>query len=625
MLAFLKKDVLEENARLRGTITGLQRELSTIAAPMVVVDRNLVITSVNDAALDQMGYRREEVVGKMTCAEFQKTLICGTADCTLKNCMRTGTTIIGNTVARTRSGVSFPIRAACSPLIDDEGNAYGGMEVITDQTEVVKARRETENILKSVAAPMFVVDRNLVITSINDAALDKMGYRREEVIGKMTCAQLSKTPLCGTQNCTIRNCMRTGEAIIGETTAETRDGMRFNIQAACSALLDEEGKPYGGMEVIIDISEVKRLQQEAVEQKTYLEHQVDLLVANLGKLSAGDLTIRMQAERDDEIGRLIASVNETVAMLKDVVVSVKDAAGNVASGSQQLSSASEQLSQGTTEQAAAAEEASSSVEEMNATIKQNADNALQTDKIATQSASDAAESGKAVADAVAAMKDIAGKISIIEEIARQTNLLALNAAIEAARAGEHGKGFAVVASEVRKLAERSQAAAGEIGKLSTTSMEVAERAGTMLAKLVPDIQKTADLVQEISAASKEQAGGSDQIDSAIQQLNQVIQHNAGAAEEMASTAEELSAQAEQLQTSVAFFKVGDNAPAQAGYRERARPAAPALRRPFLPPANGNGKKRKVQPTHLRSAAPGVALALDGPEDGDDQDNAFERF
>ena len=271
-------------------------------------------------------------------------------------------------------------------------------------------------------------------------------------------------------------------------------------------------------------------------------------------VAAGDLNYHLDIEQRDEVGQLAASLNSMVTTLRNVVSTVSEASERVAFGSQELTARSGQMSQGASEQAASAEEASSSVEEMNATIEQNASNAQQTEKIARQSADDAAESGKAVAETVTAMKDIAGKITIIEEIARQTNLLALNAAIEAARAGEHGKGFAVVAAEVRKLAERSQASATEISRLSGTSVEVAERAGAMLTKLVPDIQKTAELVQEISAASQEQTSGADQINSSIQQLNQVIQLNAGAAEEMAATSEDLLSQSEQLHETMLFFK-----------------------------------------------------------------------
>jgi len=269
----------------------------------------------------------------------------------------------------------------------------------------------------------------------------------------------------------------------------------------------------------------------------------------------GDLRVRLNIAGRDEIGEAAGYFDRFVEKLATVVRDVLKATENVASGSQQLSSTAQQLSQGAAEQAASAEEISSSMEEMSSAIKQNADNAAQTEAIAVKSANDAIQGSKAVTETVGAMKEIATKISIIEEIARQTNLLALNAAIEAARAGEHGKGFAVVASEVRKLAERSQAAAGEISTLSSRSVQIAETAGEMLVKMVPDIQKTAELVQEISASSKEQDVGADQINKAIQQLDGVIQQNASASEEMASTSEELSSQAEQLQDTIGYFRV----------------------------------------------------------------------
>ena len=271
------------------------------------------------------------------------------------------------------------------------------------------------------------------------------------------------------------------------------------------------------------------------------------------EIAEGNLNVKVQ-ERSEE-DQLMIPLKEMLINLRQIVTEVKSATNNVAKGSQEMSASSEQISQGANEQAASAEEASSSMEEMASNIRQNAENSEQTERIALKAAEDAKEGGKAVVETVQAMKEISGKISIIEEIARQTNMLALNAAIEAARAGEHGKGFAVVAAEVRKLAERSQTAAREITQLAGTSVEVAEKAGDLLEQMLPAIQKTAELVQEISAASNEQNTGAEQINKAIQELDKVIQQNAGASEEMASTAEELSSQAEQLQGTIDFFKL----------------------------------------------------------------------
>ncbi|MGL1937395.1 MAG: methyl-accepting chemotaxis protein, partial [Fibrobacterales bacterium] len=287
----------------------------------------------------------------------------------------------------------------------------------------------------------------------------------------------------------------------------------------------------------------------------YLIKTTKVLGVKVEQLAGGDLTQKIDIRSEND--SLSISLKNMIEQLFEVVSGVKVAADNVASGSLQMSSTSSELSQGATEQASSAEEASSSMEQMSANIKQNADNAIQTERIAVQVAQDAETSGQAVNETVDAMRSIAEKISIIEEISRQTNMLALNAAIEAARAGEHGKGFAVVADAVRKLAERSQDAAAEISTLSANSVEVAENAGGMLSKIVPDIRKNAELVQEINASSAEQSTGADQINTALQQLDTVIQQNAATAEELSSTSEELSSQSEQLKDLVLFFNTGD--------------------------------------------------------------------
>ena len=274
------------------------------------------------------------------------------------------------------------------------------------------------------------------------------------------------------------------------------------------------------------------------------------------EVASGDLTQSVAVSSQDEFGQMQESLNRMVLNLRKTVGEVTQAVENVTTGSEEMSSKAEQLSQGAAEQASSAEESTSAIEEMAASIQQNADNARQTEKIASKAAEDARSSGKAVAKTVDAMHSVAERISIIEEIARKTDLLALNAAVEAARAGEHGKGFAVVASEVRKLAERSQIAAAEISSLTNDCVKTAEGAGEMLSQLVPYIKHTPELVREIASASVEQNVGTTQINQAMQQLDQVIQQNSATSEEMAASSVELSSQAEQMQATIGFFNLG---------------------------------------------------------------------
>lgn len=333
-------------------------------------------------------------------------------------------------------------------------------------------------------------------------------------------------------------------------------------------------------------------------------------------VAGGDLTATIQVDQKDEVGMLAKALLDMMAKLREVIGEISIAAAQVASGSQEISNSAQNLSQGATEQAASVEETSSAMEEMTANIQQNTDNANTTQTIAQKAATDAAAGGAAVNQSVTAMKEIASKIGIIEEIARQTNLLALNAAIEAARAGEHGKGFAVVAAEVRKLAERSQVAAGEISHLSASSVDISEKAGGIINKLVPDIQKTAELIQEIAASSQEQNQGAVQINQAIQQLDQVIQQNAGASEEMAATAEELNAQADMMHQSIAFFNLG-----QQGNRVRQQPAQKSrsvAKKPQI--AHAQRSAPKALPAPVKSSGKGVDLQM-----GSASDDEFETF
>ncbi|MDD3312165.1 methyl-accepting chemotaxis protein [Pseudodesulfovibrio sp.] len=325
----------------------------------------------------------------------------------------------------------------------------------------------------------------------------------------------------------------------------------------------------------------------------------------LNRIVDGDLDVERLPVHEkgprDELETLGAALNSMSAKLREIVSNVQAATGSVTNGSNELASTSQSLSEGANSQASAVEEVSASMEEMTANIEHNTGNARETEKIARQAAEDARQGGESVDKTMHAMRQIAEKIAIIEEIARQTNLLALNAAIEAARAGEHGKGFAVVAAEVRRLAERSGLAASEISELSASSVAIAEQAGKMLQKMVPDIIRTAELVQEIAAGSTEQQEGSNQIKHAIMELDRVVQQNSAESEEVASSSEELASHAALLQETISFFRLGAHAPVQT--------------RRAAPPVSGK-PGAKARPA-VRAKSSGAALEM--------ADDSFERF
>jgi len=562
------------------------------------------ITYVNDKFCEESLYTREELIGKnhniVRHADMPKE-----AFKLLWQTVGNGKIFNAPVKNRRKDGSPYYVNAAIGPVIGVNGKPVKYIGIRYDLTSETYERLEAQGIVSAINESYAYASFDVTgdILAVNAILLKVLGYTSEELIGKNHCVLVDSQTATSAAYGKVWEALVSGAAQQNSYRLLDKTGAEKWVQAVYTSVKDEMGRIEKIIMMGVDITvstvaarETKNVTQEIMRvlnalaqgdysqrftmdtlqelkemgeslnqtihvliqqnQQEELTHQaVNEVSRVINALAKGDLSQKYTIESTGELKRMGDALNKTIHVLNELIVKVKLNAENIADAGSQMAHAAVQLSDAANKQAISVEEILSSMEHMVVNIQQNSSNARQTEKIATKAATDTFQSKKVVDETVQSMQLIAAKISIIGEISRQTNLLALNAAVEAARAGEHGRGFSVVATEVRKLAERSQLAAIEIDEVSNRSVVIAQKSGEMLAQIAPDIQKTSDLVQEITASSSEQSANADQINHAIQTLNFVVQENVATAEQMAANAEEFNAQAEELRNAISFFKV----------------------------------------------------------------------
>jgi methyl-accepting chemotaxis protein len=601
-------------AGVNNTINTLVGHLDSAPAPIMIVDRDFTVQYINSVGASAGGRTTRQLIGTK-CFDHFKTGDCGTDACACHLAMVRNQPASSTTVAKPAPGVELDIAYTGVPVRDPDGKVIGCLEIVADQTEVMKAARLAKKVAEYQATQTQKLADGLGRLAQGDTRFtvvtDPGDTDTEQARQTFTTLSTALNSCVKAVNALVEDARTLATAAVEGRLGTRADATRHQgdfkaIVEGVNNTLDSVIGPLTEVSRVLRAMEEGDLTQTITDRYQGQLEQLRLATNNtvaslsttfgeisrvLRALDEGDLTQTITTEFRGTFEQMRQATNNTVTKLSEMVSDVVTATDQLSRAAEQISATSQSLSQAASEQAASVEETGASVEEMGASITSNSDNAKVTDGIATKAAQQATEGGAAVQQTVKAMKEIASKIAIVDDIAFQTNMLALNATIEAARAGEHGKGFAVVATEVGKLAERSQIAAQEIGQMASDSVATAERAGALLDDIVPSIGKTSDLVQEISAASAEQTVGVSQVNTAMNQMNKVTQQNASASEELAATAEEMSAQTANLQQLMRFFRTRQSE------RPRTQHGAPPVLA-VQPPAAVPAPRSSAADTHL---------------------------